>query len=78
MRITACLIIKNEEKYLQRCLESIVEHVDEIIITDTGSTDHSIKIAKNFTNNIHHFEWCNDFSQARNYCQTFATGDYIL
>lgn len=78
MKISACLIVKNEEKYLDRCLNSIYKYVDEIIVTDTGSTDSTIKIAKKYTNNIYNFEWINDFSLARNFCETQAIGDYIL
>lgn len=78
MKLTLCLIVKNEEKYLERCLKSLYEYVDEIIITDTGSKDNTVEITKKYTQNIHHFEWIDDFSAARNYCHSFATGDYIL
>ena len=78
MKISACLIVKNEEKYLDRCLQSIYKYVDEIIITDTGSTDKTIEIAKKYTDKIYFFEWINNFSAARNFCQSQANGDYIF
>lgn len=78
MKISACLIVKNEEKYLQRCLESIYQYVDEIIITDTGSTDKTLEIAKKYTDKIYFFEWINDFAAARNFCQSHAKSEYIL
>jgi glycosyltransferase involved in cell wall biosynthesis len=72
------LIVKNEEKYLNRCLNSIAQYVDEIIITDTWSNDSTIEIAKKYTNNIYHYKWQDDFASARNFCQEHATWDYIL
>ncbi|MGL5153291.1 MAG: glycosyltransferase family 2 protein, partial [Clostridium sp.] len=76
--ISLCLIIKNEEKILSRCLSSVNKLVDEIIIVDTGSTDDSKKIANEFNANVYDFEWCDDFSKARNYAFSKATKDYIL
>lgn len=78
VKISLCLIIKNEEKNLDICLSSVVEYVDEIIITDTWSSDNSIQIAHKYTDKIYHFKWESDFSAARNYCQSYATWDYIL
>jgi glycosyltransferase involved in cell wall biosynthesis len=78
MNISACLIIKNEEKYLQNCLQSIKKLCSEIIIVDTGSTDKSIEIAHQFTDKIFHYKWENDYSKARNESLKHATGDYIL
>lgn len=62
---------------LARCLESVKE-ADEIIIVDTGSFDKTKEVAKNFTDNIFDFEWCDDFSKARNYAKSLCTGDWIL
>jgi len=78
MKISACLIVKNEEKYLDRCLKSIYKYVDEIIITDTGSTDKTIEIAKKYTDKIYFLKWSDDFAAARNFCQSHAAGEYIL
>lgn len=77
-KISLCMIIKNEEKYLSECLESVKNAVDEIIVVDTGSTDNSIDIAKNYGARIFQFEWINDFSAARNYSIEQATSDWIL
>ncbi|MEK8209766.1 glycosyltransferase [Paenibacillus sp. FSL L8-0696] len=72
------MIVKNEEKYLARCLESVRNKVDEIIIVDTGSTDKTLEIAKQYTNDIYHFNWVNDFAAARNESIKYAKSDYIL
>lgn len=78
MKISLCLIVKNEETHLNKCLESVYKYVDEIIITDTGSSDKTIEIAKKYTDKIHFFEWIDDFATARNFCQSHATWDYIF
>ena len=78
MKISVCLIVKNEEEKLWRCLASLANYVDEIIITDTGSNDSTIEIAKKYTDKIYFFEWIHDFSAARNFCQSHASWDYIL
>ncbi|PET44572.1 glycosyltransferase family 2 protein, partial [Bacillus cereus] len=76
--ISLCMIVKNEEHTLARCLDSIANIPDEIIIIDTGSTDNTKKIAATYTKHIFDFQWCNDFSQARNYSFQQATQEYIL
>jgi tetratricopeptide (TPR) repeat protein len=76
--LSACLIVKNEEKLIEQCLDSIKDVVDEIIIVDTGSTDNTIEIAKKWTGKIYFHEWQNSFSEARNYSISYATGDWIL
>jgi len=76
--ISLCMIVKNEERYLEACLESASRHVDEIIIVDTGSTDSTVEIAKRFNAKIYDFEWIGDFAAARNCSIENATGDYIL
>ena len=75
--ISLCMIIKNEGKVLSRCLDSIKDLVDEIIIIDTGSTDNTKTIASNYTDKIYDFEWNDNFSAARNYSFSKATKDYI-
>ena len=75
--ISLCMIIKNEEKVLARCLDSLTGLFEEIIIVDTGSTDSSKKIASMYTDKIYDFEWVDDFSKARNYAFSKATMDYI-
>lgn len=76
--ISLCLIVKNEESVLDKCLYSVKEIVDEIIIVDTGSTDKTKAIAQKYNAKIYDFEWCNDFAKARNYSFGQATKDYIL
>ena len=76
--ISLCMIVKNEEDTLARCLDCIKDIVDEIIIVDTGSTDHTKEIAKNYTNLVYDFKWIDDFSAARNYSFSKATKDYCL
>lgn len=76
--VSLCMITKNEEKVLDRCLSSINEYVDEIIIIDTGSTDSTKQIAKKYTDLVFDFEWINDFSAARNEGVKRATGTWIL
>lgn len=76
--LTACLIVKDEQERLPACLESIKGIWDQLVVVDTGSTDETVNIAKAYGAQVEHFEWCDDFSAARNYCETFATGDYIF
>jgi len=75
--ISLCMIVKNEEAVLDRCLSSIADLMDEIIIVDTGSTDRTKEIASRYTNQIYDFPWQNDFSAARNFSFSKATMDYI-
>ena len=72
------MIVKDEEKLLKDCLDSIKSLVSEIIIVDTGSKDKTIEIAKEFTNKIYSFKWINDFSAARNFSISKATQPWIL
>lgn len=72
------MIVRNEEKYLENCLKSVVELVDEIIIVDTGSIDSTKTIALKYTDKVYKFLWCNDFSAARNYSISKAGHEYIL
>ncbi len=75
--ISVCMIVKNEEAVLARCLTSLQGIADEIIIVDTGSTDKTKEIAKNYTKHIYDFAWVNDFSAARNFAFSKATKEYI-
>lgn len=76
--LSICMIVKNEEEVLERCLNSVNQIADEIIIVDTGSTDKTKEIASKFTDKIFDFKWCDDFSKARNYSFSKATKDYIM
>lgn len=75
--ISLCMIVKNEEKVLRRCLDSLSDIADEIIIADTGSSDKTKDIALEYTNNVYDFQWTGDFSEARNFVSSKATKDYI-
>ena len=76
--ISLCMIVKNEEQTIGRCLTCAKKFADEIIIVDTGSTDATKEIAMNFNVKIYDFEWVDDFSKARNYSFSKATKDYIM
>lgn len=76
--ISLCMITKNEEKFLEQCLNSVKDLIDEIIIIDTGSTDRTKEIAKKFNAKISDFEWIGDFSAAKNESLKHATKDWIL
>ncbi|HEY9722946.1 MAG TPA: glycosyltransferase family 2 protein, partial [Oscillatoriaceae cyanobacterium] len=76
--LSACLIVKDEAENLPRCLESVRDWVSEIVVVDTGSTDGTVAIAESFGARVHHFDWCDDFSAARNFSLAHATGDWVL
>ncbi|MGV3617822.1 MAG: tetratricopeptide repeat protein [Fimbriimonas sp.] len=78
VRITACLIAKNEAANLPRCLQSLHGLVDQIVVVDTGSTDETVVIAESYGAIVGHFEWRNDFAAARNAALDLASGDWIL
>ena len=73
-----CMIVKNEEDVLSRCLESVKDIVDEIIIVDTGSTDETVNIARKYTKKVYDFKWVDDFAKARNYSFSKATKEFII
>ncbi len=77
MTISVCMIVKNEERCLRRCLNSLKDIADELIIVDTGSTDSTKSIACEYTDKIYDFAWTGNFSDARNYSFSLATCDYI-
>ncbi len=72
------MIVKNEEKFIAQCLSSVEELVDEMIIVDTGSTDNTIQICKQFNAKVLEIPWENNFSAARNYGIQQAQGNWIL
>jgi glycosyltransferase involved in cell wall biosynthesis len=76
--LSLCMIVKNEEKYLEECLLSVKDIVDELVIVDTGSTDRTIEIAKKYDALLYNFKWANDFSAARNFALKQCTGEWIL
>lgn len=81
MRLSICMMVKNEEKYLEQSLQSLQslrEAIEsELIIVDTGSTDRTVEIAEKFTDKVYFHEWNNDFSAMRNTTISYATGEWI-
>ncbi len=75
--ISLCMIVKNEERILARCLDSLEGLTDEIIIVDTGSTDRTREVAAGYTDKIYGFQWTDDFSAARNFAFSKASMEYI-
>jgi tetratricopeptide (TPR) repeat protein len=76
--VSLCMIVKNEEKHLARCLHSVKPIVDEIVMVDTGSTDCTKEIGVAFGAHVVDFPWVDDFSKARNFALSQASGDWIL
>lgn len=77
-KISLCMIVKNEEKVLRRCLDAAKRFADEIIVVDTGSDDSTREIARAYTDKVYDFEWNYDFSAARNYSFSKAESEYVM
>ena len=77
-QISVCLIVKNEEKFLGQCLQSVRGVASQIVVVDTGSTDRTVAIAREHGAEVHSFTWCDDFSAARNAALARVTGDWVL
>ncbi len=77
-RLSLCMIVRNEEKYLAQCLRSVSGLASQIVIVDTGSRDRTCDIAREFGAEVHSFEWVDDFSAARNEALQHARGDWVL
>lgn len=75
--ISLCMIVKNEERILRRCLDSVADLVDELVIVDTGSEDATKEIAAEYGAAVYDFAWVDDFSAARNFAFSKANGDYV-
>ena len=78
MSVALCMIVKDEEVFLDDCLKSVSPLVDEIVIVDTGSRDRTIEIAKEYGAEVYNFKWCDDYSKARNFSIKQAKCDWIL
>jgi tetratricopeptide (TPR) repeat protein len=78
VKLSFCAIVKNEAHNLGRCLASVKPYVDELIVVDTGSTDDTVAIAQRYGAKVSHFEWCNDFAEARNFAIAHASCEWIL
>ena len=72
------MIVKDEEMHIARCLESVADLVDEIIVVDTGSSDRTVEIASQYTTNIYFYPWREDFSEARNYSFSKASMEFCM
>lgn len=77
-KLSVCIIVKNEERVLGRCLSCAVQFADELIVIDTGSTDRSVEIARDYTENVYIHPWQGSFAEARNFSYSKSTGDYIM
>ncbi|MBW4579490.1 MAG: tetratricopeptide repeat protein [Tildeniella nuda ZEHNDER 1965/U140] len=78
MHLSLCMIVRDEEATLRRCLASVIDVVDEIILVDTGSCDRTVAIANELGATVYSFTWCDDFAAARNESLKYAHGDWIL
>lgn len=78
MKISVCMIVKNEQDNLENCLKSLGEIADEVVVVDTGSIDTTVAIAQKYTDKIYNYNWCNDFSEARNYSISKSKNDWVL
>lgn len=76
--LSVCIITKNEEKNIKRCLASLSGYGFELVVVDTGSTDGTIEAVREFTDRIYQFEWCDDFAAAKNYAISKAQHDLVL
>jgi glycosyltransferase involved in cell wall biosynthesis len=76
--ISVCLIVKNEERFIEKCLKSVSNVAKEIIVVDTGSTDNTLEIAKRYTDKIFYYQWDDNFANARNYAISLARYPFIL
>ncbi len=76
--ISLCMIVKNEEDVISRCLDSVKDIVDEIVIVDTGSEDNTKEVAKGYTDKIYDFKWIDDFAAARNFAFSKGNMEYLM
>lgn len=78
MQLSICIIAKNEEKNIKRCLQALAGYDFEIVVVDTGSTDATKEIAYLYTNNVYDFTWCDDFAAAKNFAISKAGGEFVM
>jgi tetratricopeptide (TPR) repeat protein len=76
--VSACILTRNNSRTIRKCIESLLDAVDEIVVVDTGSSDDTISIVESLGISTHNFEWIDDFSAARNYAQSLTTNDWII
>lgn len=78
MTLSVCLIVKDEEQVIERCLTCVSSFADEIIVADSGSADDTVDLARKFTEKVFNFKWQDDFSAARNFAIEKASCDYVM
>jgi tetratricopeptide (TPR) repeat protein len=78
LRVTLSMIVRDEEAHLPRCLRSVADLMDEVVVVDTGSTDRTREIARSFGAQVFDEAWSDDFAAARNAALDRATGDYVF
>lgn len=76
--VSVCIIAKNEEKHIEECCRRLKPYGFEIVVVDTGSSDRTTELAGKYTDRIYRFDWCDDFSAAKNYALQKASHDWIL
>lgn len=76
--ISVCVIARNEDNHIEECLKRLRPCKFEVIVVDTGSVDRTMELAAKYTDKVFQFEWCSDFSAARNYSIKKASNDWIL
>ncbi len=76
--ISVCVITKNEKENLERCLRSFSAYPFELVVVDTGSSDDTLSMARQYTQSVYEFPWCDDFSKAKNYAVSKAKNDIVL
>lgn len=76
--LSICMITKNEQTNLERCLRRLSGFHFELVVVDTGSTDHTLEIARKYTDSVYEFAWCDDFAKAKNYAVSKARHDMVL
>ncbi len=77
-RLSVCLIVRNEERFLTQCLQSVRDVAWQIVVVDTGSTDRTMDLARAQGGEVGTFTWGDDFSAARNAALALARGDWVL
>ena len=78
MSLSVCLIVKDEEAVIARCLNCAAKFADEIIVVDTGSSDGTVAEVKKFTDEVYFYKWNDDFSAARNFSLEKAGCDFVM
>lgn len=78
MNLSICIITKNEEQNIARCLQSLIAYDFEIVVVDTGSTDRTKEIAQTYTKHVYDFVWCDDFAAAKNYAVSKAANPHVM